>query len=267
LTDHINELKAAEAFSRQAPVFDQLFGRDTLIRYKRERVRNHILSLDPGKRMLEINFGSGEDACYFASRGFSVHATDISEGMLRVLAEKAGNIHSGISFELCSYTSLDRLMDKGPFDAVYSNFGGLNCTRDIGKVLGHFPSLIKPGGTVTLVVISPFCFWELMLVFRGRFRTALRRLFSSKGRRAFVEGKEFRCWYHWPGAIRKEMKKDFDFIGMEGLCTLVPPSYMEGFADRHPGLFRWLSRKENSLKSRWPWKAMGDYYIISFRRK
>src|SRR4051812_44973039 len=92
LSNHINELKAADAFSRQSIVFDQLYGCDATIQYKRQRVREHILGyLKPGSTMLELNCGSGEDAVFFAQQGFSVHATDISGGMLDVMKEKIRN--------------------------------------------------------------------------------------------------------------------------------------------------------------------------------
>ena len=129
LTEHIQELKAAEAFSRQAGIFDQLFGNNPVIMYKRRRVREHILALaQPGASMLELNCGTGEDALYFAERGFYVHATDISEGMLEALQRKISATGSGahISWENCSFTQLDRLRNRGPFDHIYSNFGGLN---------------------------------------------------------------------------------------------------------------------------------------------
>jgi hypothetical protein len=42
---------------------------------------------------------------------------------------------------------------------------------------------------------------------------------------------------------------------------------MEGFAEKHPKMFKWLSSAEGSLKSKWPWKYIGDYYIISLQKK
>jgi ubiquinone/menaquinone biosynthesis C-methylase UbiE len=270
LTEHIQELKAAEAFSRQAGVFDQLFGNNPVIMYKRRRVREHILALaQPGASMLELNCGTGEDALYFAERGFYVHATDISEGMLEALQRKISATGSGahISWENCSFTQLDRLRNRGPFDHIYSNFGGLNCTGDLGKVLNALPLLLRPGGTATLVIISRFCLWETLLVFKGKLRTAFRRFFSNKGRRARIEERYFTCWYYRPSVVRKMMEKEFNYLGHEGLCCLVPPSYIENFAQKYPGLFRFLQQKENRWKQRWPWKNWGDYFIISFRKK
>jgi hypothetical protein len=51
------------------------------------------------------------------------------------------------------------------------------------------------------------------------------------------------------------------------LCTLVPPSYIENFAEKHPRTFAILKRKEDKWKASWPWRSLGDYYIISFSKK
>jgi hypothetical protein len=51
------------------------------------------------------------------------------------------------------------------------------------------------------------------------------------------------------------------------LCTIVPPSYIERFAEKRPRLFEWLKKREESLKGRWPWKYWGDYVIITLKKK
>ncbi|MFL5811745.1 MAG: class I SAM-dependent methyltransferase, partial [Flavisolibacter sp.] len=269
VSEHINQVKASEAFSKQSGVFDKLYGNESMIQYKRKRVRDHILQIaKPGGYMLELNCGTGEDALFFAQHGFNVHATDASEGMLSVLQKKFQvDSEQKVEVELCSFTNLRQLQNKGPFDSVYSNFGGLNCTGDLETVLKDLRTVVKPGGIVTLVIISKFCLWETMLVFNGKFKTAFRRFFSSKGRKAHIEGSYFKCWYYAPSFVIKHMKPDFDLLALEGLCTLVPPSYIEGFPEKHPGLFSFLQKKEERWKGKWPWKFIGDYYIISFRAK
>jgi hypothetical protein len=63
------------------------------------------------------------------------------------------------------------------------------------------------------------------------------------------------------------LKEEFEMISLEGLCTFVPPSYIEGFAEKHPELYSKLVSMESKWKTRWPWKNVGDYYIISLRKK
>jgi ubiquinone/menaquinone biosynthesis C-methylase UbiE len=265
---HINENKAAEAFSRQAPVFDDLYAANTIINYKRWRVRSHALNYLPADgSILELNCGTGEDALFFAQNGFKVHGTDLSTGMLAQFKQKTAAYNNQVSFEQCSFTELGKLQNKGPYDMIFSNFGGLNCTGDLDKVLVSFDELLKPGGVATLVIISKFCLWETLLIFKGKFKTAFRRFFSKNGRKARVEGEYFKCWYYNPGYVTKKLGAKFELMGVEGLCTIVPPSYIENFAEKDPQLYRFLVRQENRFKSSWPWKYIGDYYIISVRKR
>lgn len=269
IQDKLNEQQAASAFSKQALVFDAYDAGNTIIHYKRRRVREHVLRfLQPGGSILELNAGTGEDALFFASLGHCVHATDIAAGMQGKLREKvkAQGMTDRISTEICSFTDLDTLQNKGPYDLIFSNFAGLNCTRELGKVLHSFYPLLKPGGQVTLVILPPFSLWEFLLLFRGHFKTAFRRFFARrKGVPAQVEGVPFRCWYY-PASfvIRTLAEQHFGLLAHEGLCTIVPPSYIEHFAERRPRLYGFLRRLEDKWKAKWPWRAIGDYYIISF---
>jgi ubiquinone/menaquinone biosynthesis C-methylase UbiE len=267
--NHNNEQQVARAFTAQSAVFDQLYATNRIVAYKRERVRQFLLKyLNPGSRILELNAGTGDDAIFLAKRGHHVHATDISTGMQARLKEKVSfnGMSDLVSQELCSFTRLENLTDKGPFDCIFSNFAGLNCTGDLPKVLASFEYLLKPGGIVVLVVLPRFCLWETLMMFRGKFKTAFRRFFSSGGRKARIDGTAFTCWYYSPGFISRTLNKKFELKELEGLCTIVPPSYIENFPEKFPGLYGWLRRRENELKGRWPWKYIGDYYIISLQK-
>jgi ubiquinone/menaquinone biosynthesis C-methylase UbiE len=265
-----NEQLAADAFSKQSFVFDEIYSNNTIINYKRERVRNHVLKfLTQQSNILELNSGTGEDAIFFAALGHHVNATDISEGMQNVLKQKVekNNLQKNISTELCSFTELNKLQNKGPYDLIFSNFAGLNCTDKLADVLGSFNSLLKPGGVVTLVMLPKFCLWETALIARGKFKTATRRSFSKNGRKARVENTFFTCWYYNPSFIIKNLKQNFEVLNVEGLCAIVPPSYIENFAEKHPRVWKYLKNKEDKYKNKWPWKLIGDYYILSLRKK
>lgn len=266
----IEEKAAAAAFSKQAPGFDTLYNGNSIIQYKRKRVREHIAQFIPaGSSILELNSGTGEDAIYFAQQGHRVHATDISAGMETVFLSKVKEekLEGSVSFERRSYTQLEALKQQGPYDLVFSNFAGLNCTSQLDKVLSSFSNLVRPAGYVTLVILPKFCLWEFLLLFKGQFKTAFRRFSGKKGSRAHIEGEYFRCWYYDPSFVRKQLKDSFEVRSVEGLCTTVPPSYIEHFAERHPKWYRFLERKENRLKNKWPWRSIGDYYIITLQKK
>ena len=268
--NYYNEQSAAAAFNGQSVVFDELYSKNSIIKYKRERVRDHLVKyLKPESNILELNAGTGEDAIFLAQKGHHVHATDISSGMQKILTEKLSRqeVNGKVTNEICSFTDLNALKNRGPYDVIFSNFAGLNCTGDLDHVLGGFDTLLKPEGIVVLVILPGFCLWETLLLLKGKFKTATRRFFSSSGRSANIEGVSITCWYYSPDFVIRGMKDKFNLIGIEGLCTIVPPSYMQKFPENHPGLYSYLCKTENRYKSKWPWKNIGDYYIISFRKK
>jgi ubiquinone/menaquinone biosynthesis C-methylase UbiE len=266
----MNEQATANAFSKQAPLFDSLYSSDSIIQFKRKRVRDHVVQwLQPNSNILEVNAGTGEDAIFFAQQGHSIHATDISREMQRLLSEKVNhhNLENRITHELRSFTDLTNLSRQGPYDMIFSNFAGLNCTNKLPDVLESFESLLKPGGFVTLVILPKFCLWEFLQLFKGKFKTALRRFSGTKGAKAHIEGEYFRCWYYSPSFIRRQLHDSFDRVCLEGLCSLVPPSYLQGFDQKYPKTFKTLVKKENEWKAKWPWNTIGDYYIITLRKK
>jgi ubiquinone/menaquinone biosynthesis C-methylase UbiE len=268
--EKINEQAASAAFTRQSTIFDSLYTADTIIRYKRQRIWRHVKQyLQPGSSILELNAGTGEDAIELARCGHHVHATDISAGMLSKLDDKVKQqqLQQYITHERCSFTELESLANAGPYDHIFSNFAGLNCTNELNKVLDSFSYLLNPGGHVTLVLLPQFCLWEFLLLFKGKIRTAFRRFTGKKGASAHIEGEYFRCWYYNPSFIRKHLQDSFDVKSLEGLCTIVPPSYMEHFAEKHPKLYHFLQKREDNWKKRWPWKVVGDYYIITLQKK
>lgn len=268
-TQMMYEQQVAMAFDRQSATFDKIYSDNVIIQYKRIRVRDHVEQyIKPQSHILELNTGTGEDAIYFAKQGHTVHATDISEGMQKILSQKIirGKLESKITSELCSFTQLKNLKKRGPFDLIFSNFAGLNCTNQLDTVLKSFSSLLTPGGLVVLVILPKFCLWETLLLLKGKFKTAFRRFFSEKGRKAHIEGEYFRCWYYDPAFVKKHLKTGFEVLKVEGLCTLVPPSYIENFAERYPKIFDFLKNREDKWKAKWPWRSIGDYYIISLRK-
>jgi ubiquinone/menaquinone biosynthesis C-methylase UbiE len=264
-----NEQQSAKAFSLQSAIFDELYRGNSIIQYKRARVRAVAEKfMKPGSEVLELNSGTGEDAIWFAERGHTVHATDISAGMQERLTAKANalNLQGRISTEIISFTNLQNLKEPKEYDLIFSNFAGLNCTGELDKVLSSFSRLLKPKGVALLVILPEFCLWEFLLLFKGKFKTAFRRFFSSKGVQAHIEGAYFRCWYYNPSYVIKHLRNQFTVLTVEGLCTIVPPSYIEGFAEKRPRLFNFLKAKENKVKAKWPWKSVGDYYIIALEK-
>lgn len=261
---------AIKAFDKQSIVFDEIYSVNEIIQYKRNRTRNELEQhLPKGAHILELNAGTGEDAVYFAQKGYKVHATDMSAGMLMQLTKKVRELHltNLVTSQNLSYLELDKLSEQEPFDAIFSNFGGLNCTEQLDTALNAFGKLLKPGGVVTLVIMPPFCLWETLMTFRGRFKLAFRRFFAKKGAKAQIEDVKFLCWYYKPSYVIDHMKTTFELLDLKGLCTIVPPSYLESLPKKLPGLYRFLTKLEDKYSNTIPFAYIGDYYIISFKKK
>jgi SAM-dependent methyltransferase len=263
MDDHFN--RVAQGFSRKALVYDE-FGRDheNLTRMRR-RVYAHFTQLaPPGSRVLELNAGTGYDAANLVQQGYLVHATDIAPGMLaQIEAKIAGQeLASRLTVQACSFTELDQVMG-GPYDAVFSNMGGLNCIGDLTQVTRHLPDLLRPGGIVTWVIMPPICPWELVKLAKD-FRVATRRL-KRKHILAHVEGAYFAVHYFTPGEVRRAFGPQFTPLKLEGLSVLTPTADSKNFAVSHPRLYRLLAWLDDRLCDKRPFCNWGDFFIISLR--
>lgn len=257
---------AEKAFSLQAPVFDSIDKDNDIIKWMRQRVYHHLDEfLKPDSRILELNCGTGIDAIHFASQGHKVVGTDISQAMLDQGEHKVRQLglEAGISFQRCSYTALDQLND-GEFDHIFSNFGGLNCSNEIQTVFSSFRKLLKPGGKVTLVMLSPYCIWEFLFAFKLNFKLAFRRLHKD-GVMAYVEDEPFKTYYFSGSKIRKLMRNNFELKSFESLGTFVPPPYLDQKFSRFPAILKFLSHLDEGL-AKWPLiRSLGDHFIVTFQ--
>jgi ubiquinone/menaquinone biosynthesis C-methylase UbiE len=262
----MSESTIAEAFSRKALVYDE-FGRGHLnLARMRSKVRHHLLAcLQAGDRVLELNAGTGGDAVYLARRGFHVHATDISPGMLARIEEKIHqeNLHEYISVQSCSLLELEDI-DRGPFDLIFSNMGGINCVDDPGRVAHGLKNLLVPRGIVVWVIMPPVCLWELFQALRGNFKIAARRL-NTRGVLANVEGVRFHTYYYAPGRVIKSFGNDFQPVELRGLSVFTPTADNKDFSSKRPRFYRILSKIDDRFSDFPPFNRMGDFYILTLR--
>jgi ubiquinone/menaquinone biosynthesis C-methylase UbiE len=250
------------AFSKQSTIFDELDKGNPIIQWMRNKVRQHVLSFwKPGEHILELNAGTGLDAAFFAEKGFYVHATDNAEGMVAELKKKPND---KITAERCSFLELSKLQ-KHDFDHVFSNFGGLNCTDKLEDVVKSFAGLLKPGGTVTLVIMPPVCPWEMLYVLRGNSKLAFRRL-KKGGASSNVEGVAFTSYYYSPKKVAKMFAKGYKTMSIEALGSIVPPPYMEKFPAKYPKVFKALISLEDAIGNAWPFNSWADHFIITMQK-
>jgi len=256
----------AKAFSRTAEKYDSFAGDHPHLTRMRNKVYDHISRLLPrGSRILELNAGTGTDAVALAQRGYHVHATDLAPGMLERAREKVEQLGLGqqITIEQCSFTDLDQIQGA-PFDAVFSDLGGLNCIPDLTPVIRQLPRLLKPAGLVTWVLMPPVCLWEMAEIFRGHFKLAFRRL-ARHGTRSHLEDLHFDVYYFTPRQVMKWFGDDFDSVALEGLSVITPTAESKNFAKRYPRLYHTLSWLDDRLTVLPIWREWGDFFILSMR--
>lgn len=258
----------AEAFSRTAEKYDSFAEDHPHLTRMRNKVYAHVMRYVPaGARILELNAGTGTDAVQLAQLGYFVHATDIAPGMLDRLRDKVDRLglHHHVSMEERSFLSLEHVRGA-PFDAVFSDLGGLNCIPELTPVIQQLPEVLKAGSIVTWVLMPHVCLWELAEVFRGNFSLAFRR-FSRGGVRANLEGLQFDVYYFSPRQAIKWFTNDFNLLALEGLSVITPTAESKHFAKAFPRLYKTLSWLDDKVSPYWPWYGWGDFYILTMRYK
>jgi ubiquinone/menaquinone biosynthesis C-methylase UbiE len=255
------------AFSKQSSQYDHEDISNPILQAMRQQTYAHLQRfLDPKSSILELNAGTGIDALHFARVGHHVHATDIASGMIKQIESKiaAENLGALVSCQQLSYDELQRI-DEQKFDYVFSNFGGLNCIKDLSSVAAHLPGLLRLGGHVTWVIMPPVYLWELMWFFKGYGMKAFRRL-RQDGVLAHVEGEYINTFYHSLPTIKRAIGPKFKLVESEGLHAVLPPPSRGDFPAKHPGIYKFLQRVDALVRSRYPFNRCADHIIVTFKR-
>jgi SAM-dependent methyltransferase len=259
---------AAAAFDRIAEDYDQQFT-DTLIgRAQRDAVWK-VLSRTWKKddRVLELNCGTGEDAIFLAGNGISVLACDASRQMIATAQRRLQHHPQRVPAFFCELPT-ERIGELDPelkFDGAFSNFSGLNCVADLCAVASSLASLTGQNGRLILCFSTRFCLIEtLYFLARGQLRKALRR---CKGRaEVMLDGVRFTVYYPTIRQIRRAFAPAFRLHSCIGIGVTVPPSYLEGWARQHPGLFSIGRHAERTLSELPVLRSTGDHVLLCFEK-
>ena len=267
------------AFDAIATEYDRDFTATPLARLLREQVWARLgAPFQAGDYVLELNCGTGEDAIWLAQRGVRVTATDVSTAMLNVTERKAHEC--GVS-DLIETQVLDLALPPaslsrnqkdyfgrrgGRYDGALSNFGGLNCVRDLRPLAAFLTDQIKPRGKLILVPMNRWCIWEIIWhLLHWQFRTAFRRL-RRDGVEANVGRDTVHVWYPSIKSLQQAFAPQFRLKRVIGLGVWLPPSYLEPVMAKRPKLFRWLQRCDQLTRNRWPFSHLADHVILEFER-
>lgn len=252
------------AFDRLAAGYDAGFTRTDLGTRLRRAVWSRLdVLFAPGDRVLELACGTGEDAVHLGGRGVRVLATDASEEMVRVAGgkvEQAG-LTGEVEVRRLAVEELGGLPD-GPFDGALSDFGGLNCVADLSAAGRSLAARLRPGAVAVLCVMGPLVPWEwLWFLGHGQPGKAFRR-FTPGG----VEWRGLRVRYPSIRSFRRAFAPGFRVRRVAALGALLPPSYAESWASRHPGWIDRLDRWERRLETVPPLPWLADHYLMELER-
>lgn len=262
---------AGAAFDPVAASYDACFTDRMLGHMLRERVQSRLAPLfAPGRHVLELGCGTGEDALWLARRGVRVTATDASPAMLAVARERArvAGADDRITFARLALGA-GPLPDAAAcaFDGALADFGVLNCVPDRIGVARMLAERLRPGAHAVLVLMGPLCGWEIgWHLVRGRPAAAVRRF--RRGAVAHLgNGATARVWYPSARRLRAEFRPWFRHVTTVGIGILLPPSYLVESVERRPRLLARLGRLEDRIAGRFPWRHIGDHYLLVLERR
>ena len=220
-----------------------------------------------GANILELNAGTGVDAVFLADKGYNVYATDISEEMIKVLMSnaKAQISKNEIKAEARSFDEISAITEHN-FDAVVSNFGGLNCINDFSKLSGDLAAKLKPNGLFIAIVMNKICPWEIFYyIITLKFGEAFRR-FRKNGIMAELNGEKVLTYYFSPGEFAAAFSRNFTRVKLFSLGLKTPPPYLLGIYNRFKPLVKlWMKLDEIFMGAPFL-NQMGDHFIIVMKK-
>ena len=257
-----------QPFDGLAVDYDSSFSQSEIGSRMRDRIWGRARSaFAAGDRILDLGCGTGEDAIRLARDGVRVVATDASGDMVEVARRKvaAAGLTDLVEIRHLAIEDLtvDSATDLVNLDGALSDFGPLNCVQDLGGVAGELARRLRPGARALLCVMGPLVPWEwLWFLGHGRPGKAVRRL-----RRGGNQWRGITIRYPTIGTLRRSFDEFFHTTRVSAIGALVPPSYAEAWATRHPELLRRLDRWERAVETRWPFPWLADHYLIEMERR
>ena len=258
-----------QAFDGVAAEYDGPLGNNRLVQHMREALwRSVQKAAPPGARLLDLGCGTGIDAVFFAQQGYRVTGIDASPEMVKQTCHRAEA--SGVSEKVTALNlgiqDLEGLR-QGTFDAIYSDLGVLNCMPDLEATARDCAALLKPHGGLVFSVIGRVCPWELAFyTLRGDLARARVRFAEGQSPVSLQGG---RVWtrYYAPGEFYRIFARRFELRACRGLNLFLPPPYLVGMIDRHPGWYQLLARLDRLTAGLPLFNRAGDHFLMVLSRR
>lgn len=249
------------AFDGVAADYDATFTDTALGRALRDLVWSRLdQTFAACHRVLDLGCGTGEDALCLARRGKRVIGIDASARMVHVAREKAraADCAPQMDFHCVTMENLGTVLDGENFDGVLSNFGAVNCVRDLPALIATIADRLTPGGRLLWVVMGRYVPWEwLWYGLRGETGKAWRRL--SRGG---ADWRGLTVCYPTPAEMSRLLSPWFAVNRVSPLGFALPPSYAGAWLQRSPRMFALLRRVEAAVQGCSALAALSDHYMI-----
>jgi len=258
-------------FDAVADNYDKAFTASRIGRAQRASVWQELeKAFRNGDRVLEIGCGTGVDACFLAERGVHVVACDSSPRMIAVATERveSNRQKDSVSPQLLAAEDIASLRGAELFDGAFSNFGALNCVREMRSLAGNLAALLRPGGTALLCWMGPFCAWEISWhLAHARPAKAFRRFHRGGSSARLSGGSPVQVYYPSLRSLARDFAPEFSLQSIKGIGVTVPPSYIESAARRFPSLLRVAVLADSALSHCPGIRLLADHILVEFRRE
>jgi len=257
------------SFDIAAATYDQTFTHTVIGRLQRDLVYRHMteaLQNSTIRSILEINCGTGEDALWLSEQGYQVTATDISEQMILTARQK--DTIGTITFRQADINTLPATFPNKTFDAIFSDFGGLNCLSEpeLKAFFENANRLLTSNGRLFLVIMPKNTVWEqFYFLLKGQWKTAFRR--KREKAIANVDGEAVTTYYYNPSDIKQMAQRHFTISELKPIGFFIPPSYLEPFVKNKKRVTAVLGSLENTIRNVRFLSRYSDHYFIALEKR
>lgn len=254
-------------FDTAAASYDDTFTNSIIGKMQRERVYVWLQKVgffNHNKSVFELNCGTGFDAQYFHSKGLTVKATDISGKMIEVCKK---NRSAAISFSQLNFKNIESVELKE--DAVFSNFGGLNCLSgtELENMLKTLSTKQKSGNMTALVIMPKFSMIESFYLFLKLKWKGIFRRNTNSSLTVNVDGIDVPTYFHSPRQLKKILKPNYHIKLVKPVALFLPPSYLEPMAKKHSKLMAFANTLESIFGKISLFSGLSDHFIIVAEKK
>lgn len=277
-TIHLNEeakphiQSTRKGFDEISNSYDDDFGKNEIGIWMRNIVWERLLSyFSPGSVVLDAGCGSGIDTIFMAQNGISVVAVDISPGMIEITSKKVDRFRLSdlVKTRVVQWEDINSLLyefGEGSFDGILSNFGSLNCVKDLKSLAQNCARLLKPKGVMFANVMNRFCLWETVYyTLKGRFREAIRRS-RKDGLPVKLASYDVITYYYFPNEFIGYFDKTFRVKHLIGLGILLPPPYLKDIYARYRNIFSLVKKVERFSENKYPFYNLADHVLLELEK-